>query len=174
VTRRATARVGVLSDTHGLLRPEALRALRGVDAIIHAGDVGDPAVLDALAAIAPVTAVRGNNDRGSWARTLPATALLEVAARRIYVVHELAHLDIDPVAARVDVVIAGHSHRPSIETRGGVLYLNPGSTGPRRFSLPIALAVLTASPERVDAQIVTLAVPLKRAAPRGGARRKPR
>jgi hypothetical protein len=131
--------VGVISDTHGLVRPEAIAALAGVEHILHAGDVGGDAVLEHLRAIAPVTAVRGNNDKGS---PLPETAMIELGGRTVYVLHELRTLDCDPRSARIDVVISGHSHKPVHETRDGVLYLNPGSAGPRRFKLPIALARL--------------------------------
>lgn len=134
-----TAKIGVISDTHGVVRPEALAALAGVDHIVHAGDIGGPDVLAALAAIAPVTAVRGNNDRDS---PLPDTELIELGGRHIYVLHDLHELDLDPRAAGIDVVIAGHSHKPMREVKDGVLYLNPGSAGPRRFKLPIALARL--------------------------------
>ena len=134
--------IGVISDTHGLLRPEALSALAGSRHIVHAGDIGDPAVLEALARIAPVTAVRGNNDKGPWAMTLRETELVEIADTRIYVIHDLAQLDIDPAAEDIAVVIAGHSHRPAQRMEGGVLYLNPGSAGPRRFSLPVTVARL--------------------------------
>ncbi|MCL4801587.1 MAG: YfcE family phosphodiesterase [Burkholderiales bacterium] len=152
----ATLDVGLISDTHGLLRPEAVAALRGSDRIVHAGDVGSAAVLAALAAIAPVTAVRGNVDRGEWAAALPATATLRVGDVRIYVIHDLAGLDVDPAAAGVQAVVAGHSHRPRIASRGGVLYVNPGSAGPRRFSLPISLARLRISGSRVRARLVEL------------------
>lgn len=141
--------VGLISDTHGLVRPEALAALRGSRHIVHAGDIGDPAVLDALARIAPVTAVRGNNDRGPWARKLPETETIELAGARIYVLHDLSQLDLDPAAAGIDIVIAGHSHRPVSELRGGVLYLNPGSAGPRRFKLPVTVARLALPARRV-------------------------
>jgi len=152
----ATLDVGLISDTHGLLRPEAVAALRGSDRIVHAGDVGSPAVLAALAAIAPVTAVRGNVDRGKWAAALPVTATLRVGDVRIYVIHDLAGLDVDPAAAGVQAVVAGHSHQPRIASRGGVLYVNPGSAGPRRFSLPISLARLRISGSRVRARLVEL------------------
>jgi putative phosphoesterase len=128
------------------MRPEALQALRGSRYIVHAGDVGDPAVLEALSRIAPVTAVRGNNDKGPWAKALRETEVLQVRATRIYVIHDLAELDLDPVAAGFRVVVAGHSHRPKQELRDGVLYVNPGSAGPRRFNLPIAVARLELSP----------------------------
>jgi putative phosphoesterase len=131
--------VGVISDTHGLVRPEALAALAGVEHIVHAGDIGGDAVLDALRAIAPVTAVRGNNDEGS---PLPETAIVKLGGRTLYVLHDVHELDIDARAASIDVVISGHSHKPFNEVRSGVLYLNPGSAGPRRFKLPIALARL--------------------------------
>ena len=124
--------VGLISDTHGLVRPEALAALAGSAHIIHAGDIGVPAVLEALARIAPVTAVRGNNDLGPWAGGLRERETLEIAGTRIYVIHDLAQLDLDPGAAGIDVVVSGHSHRPAKERRGGALYVNPGSAGPRR------------------------------------------
>ena len=150
-----TLRVGVISDTHGLLRPEALAALAGVDHLIHAGDVGHPEVLERLREIAPLTVVRGNNDRGVWGKALPAVEFVELAGRYVYVIHDIADMDLDPVAAEVSVVVAGHAHRPLKETRDGVLYLNPGSAGPRRFSLPVTLARLTLGAS-VDAEIVTL------------------
>jgi putative phosphoesterase len=132
--------IGVISDTHGLLRPEALAALQGSDLIIHAGDVGKREILEQLQAIAPTTAVRGNVDTASWAMTLALTEVVTVGDRSFYVLHDLAALDLDPKAAGVTVVISGHTHKPSAETRDGVLYLNPGSAGPRRFTLPICLA----------------------------------
>ena len=150
--------LGVISDTHGLLRPEAVQALRGVDRIIHAGDVGDPQVLAALESIAPVAAVRGNNDRGGWAQALPHTQLIDAAGSLIYVIHDVAELDLDPAAAGISVVVAGHSHRPDQHERDGVLWFNPGSAGPRRFKLPIALGRLIIEDGAVRAEIVTLAV----------------
>jgi hypothetical protein len=150
-----TLRVGLISDTHGLLRPEAPRFLRGAAHIIHGGDIGDPAILEALRKIAPVTAVRGNNDRERWARAVPERTELKVDAVAIYVLHNVAELDFDP-AGRYRVVVAGHSHKPMIEERDGVLYVNPGSAGPRRFSLPIALGELHISGKRVRARIRTL------------------
>src|SRR5690606_24854869 len=126
------ARVGVISDTHGLLRPAAVEALAGSDLIVHAGDVGDAAILDALGAIAPVRAVRGNVDVGTWAASLPPIEVVEVAGQHLYVLHRLEDLDLDPAAAGFAAVIYGHSHRPSAERRGGVLFLNPGSAGPVR------------------------------------------
>ncbi|GAB4417807.1 MAG: metallophosphoesterase family protein [Bacteroidia bacterium] len=132
-------KIGILSDTHGLLRPEALDALQGVDHILHAGDVGDPAILDRLASLAPLTVVRGNIDKGPWAQALPLTAVAEVGGRFFYLLHDIAQLDLDPAAAGFDVVVFGHSHRPADDMRDGVRYLNPGSAGPRRFSLPTTL-----------------------------------
>jgi uncharacterized protein len=134
--------IGILSDTHGLLRPEVLPALAGVDHLLHAGDVGDPSILDALRTIAPVSAICGNIDTHGPCANLPPTEAIELAGHLFYLVHSLHDLDIDPVAAGVACVVSGHSHKPSIETRNGILYLNPGSCGPRRFSLPITLARL--------------------------------
>ena len=151
-------RIGVISDTHGLLRPEALAFLRGSDYIVHAGDIGDAAVLGELSALAPVTAVRGNNDKGAWAETIAETAVLEVGAVSIYVLHDLAQLDPDPAAAGYQVVVSGHSHKPSMERRGGVLYLNPGSAGPRRFKLPIAVAELKVTGGAAEGRLVELAI----------------
>ncbi len=136
------ATLGVLSDTHGLLRPEAVAALRDVGTILHAGDVGKEAVLAPLAALAPVVAIRGNVDRGDWAQHLPPTEIVEVGGVLIYMVHDVHDLDLDPRAASVRVVISGHSHQPSIREDHGVLYLNPGSAGPRRFKLPVSVARL--------------------------------
>jgi len=149
-------RVGLISDTHGLLRPEALTFLAGSDWIVHGGDICDPAILDALAAIAPVTAVRGNNDRGAWAERLRETELVEAGGIWLYAIHDRAQLDIDPVAAGVQVVVSGHSHKPSVERRAGVLYVNPGSAGPRRFSLPISVGELTIAAGVVAARTVQL------------------
>ena len=131
--------IGVISDTHGLLRPEAIDALAGVELIIHAGDIGNPQILEALAQIAPVHAVRGNTDRADWAADLPHTRVVEVGGLLIYVLHELFTLDLDPAAAGFAAVIFGHSHSPHMERKNGVLYLNPGSAGPRRFTLPVSL-----------------------------------
>jgi putative phosphoesterase len=150
--------VGVISDTHGLLRPEALAALAGVERIVHAGDIGTPEVLDALGRIAPVTAVRGNNDRERWAADIPETDVLEIGDVSLYVLHDLHELDLDPRAAGFAAVIAGHSHQPRMEEREGVLYLNPGSAGPRRFKLPISLARLTVRGARLQAELVTLQI----------------
>ncbi|MGZ5033520.1 MAG: metallophosphoesterase family protein [Usitatibacter sp.] len=151
-------RVGLISDTHGLLRPEALRALEGSDHIIHAGDIGDPGILAALARIAPVTAVRGNNDNGSWAKALAATELVNLEGAWIYVIHDVAEFDIDPVAAGVHAVVAGHSHKPDSRLKDHVLFVNPGSAGPRRFALPVSLGHLVISGGRIEAHLSTLEV----------------
>jgi uncharacterized protein len=149
-------RIGLISDTHGLLRPEAIAFLHDSDYIVHAGDIGDAAVLGALSAIAPVTAVRGNNDTGAWAEAIAETEVLKVGAVSIYVLHDLAQLDLDPLAAGYQVVVSGHSHKPLIGRRGGVLYLNPGSAGPRRFKLPIAVAELSIDGAAVEGRLVHL------------------
>ena len=146
--------VGVISDTHGLVRPEALAALAGADHIVHAGDVGAPDVLTALAAIAPVTAVRGNNDHGPWAQRLPEATTVRVGDVRLHVLHDVKELALDPHT--IDVVIAGHSHRPMNERRDGVLYFNPGSAGPRRFTLPIAVGLLRIEDTTVSAEVCRL------------------
>jgi len=153
---RGALRVGLISDTHDLVRPEALAFLAGCDRIVHGGDICRPEVLDALAAIAPVTAVRGNNDRGAWAERLRESELVELDGVWLYAIHDLAQIDIDPVAAGVAVVVSGHSHRPRVETRAGVLYVNPGSAGPRRFSLPISVGELTIAGGDVSARTVAL------------------
>jgi putative phosphoesterase len=149
-------RIGLISDTHGLLRPEALAFLAGSDHIVHGGDICDPAILEALARIAPVTAVRGNNDHGAWAERLRETELIELGAIWLYAIHDRARLDIDPVAAGVQVVVSGHSHRPSVEHCEGVLFVNPGSAGPRRFSLPISVGELTLAAGVAAARTVQL------------------
>jgi len=149
-------RVGLVSDTHGLVRPEALVALRGCELVLHAGDVGDPQVLEELGRLARVVAVRGNNDRGTWAEGLPETEEVQVGSTWLHVLHEIDRLSIDPSAAGFDVVVYGHSHQPSVETRNGVLYVNPGSAGPRRFKLPVCVARLEIGPVRIDAEILTL------------------
>jgi putative phosphoesterase len=148
--------IGVISDTHGLLRPEAVRALAGSRYIVHGGDVGPESILFALERIAPVTVVRGNTDTDAWARRMPLTNMLEAAGARVYVVHDIEHLDIDPVAAEVAVVVYGHSHRPALERRGGVLFLNPGAAGPRRFTLPVTVARLTLAQGRAEAEIIEI------------------
>jgi len=150
-------RVGLISDTHGLLRPEAVAFLRGSDCIVHAGDIGDAGILRQLEALAPVTAVRGNNDKGRWAKAIAPSAILRVETVSIYVIHDVAELDLDPVTAGIQVIISGHSHRPLLEHRGGVLYVNPGSAGPRRFKLPIAVAALEIVGASVKAKLVELA-----------------
>jgi putative phosphoesterase len=148
-------RIGLISDTHGLLRREALDVLRGSDFIVHAGDIGE-GVLETLAAIAPVTAVRGNNDRAPWAERIAQTQRLRFGAVTLHVLHDLAELAIDPKAAGVDVVITGHSHRPRIERRDGVLYVNPGSAGPVRFRLPVSVALMRVAGSEVSARIIEL------------------
>ena len=147
-------RVGLISDTHGLLRPEVLAFLKGSDHIVHGGDICDPSVLEALAAIAPITAVRGNNDRGPWAAALRETELVRLGEVFVYAIHDLADLDIEPSAAGVGVVVSGHSHQPSVEHRGGVIYVNPGSAGPRRFKLPISAGELILNGGAASARIV--------------------
>jgi hypothetical protein len=150
--------VGIISDTHGLIRPEAIEALHGSDLIIHAGDLGKPEVIAALRAVAPTFVVRGNIDKGGWADALPVTELVEVGELRFFVLHDISQLDLDPAAAGFAAVVFGHSHAPSIETRNGVLFLNPGSAGPRRFNLPVALARVRVSGREVRPQIVELQV----------------
>jgi putative phosphoesterase len=147
-------RVGVLSDTHGLLRPEVIATLKGVDHILHAGDVGDPGILDELRKTAPVTAIRGNIDTSGPCAQLPATEMVELSGLFFYLVHSVADLDIDPLAAGVSAVISGHSHKPAVEIRKGVLYLNPGSVGPRRFRLPIAMSFLHISNGKIEVENV--------------------
>lgn len=149
-------RIGLVSDTHGLLRPEALDFLAGSDYIVHGGDIGGPEILERLAALAPLTVVRGNNDTAGWARALPVSARLAVGGVTLVAVHDVRDLDIDPAAAGVDVVVSGHSHQPSCTRLGGVLYVNPGSAGPRRFRLPISAAELLVEAGDVRARLVTL------------------
>ena len=153
---RAEGFVGVISDTHGLLRPEALTALEGSGLIIHAGDIGGPEVIEALRRVAPVVAVRGNNDRGEWAGEFPEYEVVEVGAAHVYVLHDLKEIDLSPEAAGFRVVVSGHSHRPHVEERRGVLYLNPGSAGPRRFKLPVTVARLRVSADAATAEIINL------------------
>lgn len=150
--------IGIISDTHGLLRPEALEALRGSQHIIHAGDVGDPAILDRLAEIAPVTAVCGNVDKGAWARKLPESNVLEIEGLCVYVLHEIDRLDLKPEAAGLAAVIYGHSHMPKQETKNGVLYFNPGSAGPKRFSLPISVGRLIVQDRVVVGELINLEI----------------
>jgi putative phosphoesterase len=148
--------IGVVADTHGLLRSQAIAALRGSDRIIHAGDIGDPQILDKLGEIAPVTAVRGNVDRGAWAKKIPATEVLEVGGVSIYVLHILQQLDLKPEVAGFAVVVAGHSHVPKQEWKNGVLYFNPGSAGPRRFRLPVTVGKLVVSGDQVNGEILNV------------------
>jgi uncharacterized protein len=151
-------RVGLISDTHGLLRPEAIAFLCGSDFIVHAGDIGNASVLKELKALAPLTVVRGNNDKGPWAEKIAETEVLRIDDVFIYVLHNLADLDLDPVAAGFQVVVSGHSHQPSVEERDGVLYVNPGSSGPRRFKLPIAVGGLQVVGQSAKATLVELEV----------------
>jgi len=148
--------IGVISDTHGPLRPEAVAALRGAERIIHAGDIGAPEVLAALAELAPVTAVRGNNDNGAWARKIPETAVLEAGGVSIYVLHDVNELDVDPSAGGFAAVVAGHSHQPSLAEKDGVLFFNPGSAGPRRFRLPISVGLLHVVDGAARGELITL------------------
>jgi uncharacterized protein len=152
-------RLGVISDTHGLLRPEARRALHGVQLIIHAGDVGAPEILTQLKLIAPVFAVRGNVDTQSWAQELPLSAVVETSGFRFYVIHNLQDLDLDPQAAGFDAVISGHTHQAEQRLDAGVLYLNPGSAGPRRFQLPVTLAFLEITKKPWNVEVVRLLAP---------------
>ena len=149
-------RIGLISDTHGLLRPEALAFLQGCDHIVHGGDIGGPGILAELAGIAPLTAVRGNNDRDAWADAVPETDLVQVGGVFLYALHDIAELDIDAASAGVQVVVTGHSHKPSIDRRDGVLYINPGSAGPRRFSLPISVGELIVDGDTLTPRIVEL------------------
>jgi hypothetical protein len=155
---RGVLRVGVISDTHGLLRPQATAFLQGCDHIVHGGDIGGPQILEQLAALAPVTAVRGNNDSGAWAGSLPDTRLLEIGGVKIYVIHDLQQLKAQARPAGVRVIASGHSHKPNICERDGVLYVNPGSAGPRRFRLPVSVAQLVirgtgVTPELMELQL---------------------
>jgi putative phosphoesterase len=150
-------RIGIISDTHGLLRPEAIKYLAGTDHIIHAGDIGAPEVIDGLRGIAPTTAIRGNIDAGEWAKDYPDTELIALGGRVFYVLHNLKGIELDPAAAGIEIVVSGHSHRPNIVTKNGVLYVNPGSAGPRRFKLPITLAFLTVSDRTTLPRILEVA-----------------
>jgi putative phosphoesterase len=151
-------RVGVISDTHGLLRPQALQALAGAHHLIHAGDIGAPEVLEQLCELAPVTAVRGNNDVQAWASALPAAVTFELAGARLHLLHNLDELAVAPARAGIHAVIAGHSHRPAMRRSEGVLYLNPGSAGPRRFSLPVSVAWLEVDNGTLEARLIELTV----------------
>jgi putative phosphoesterase len=154
----SSMRIGLISDTHGLLRPEALRALQGSDRIVHAGDIGDLAILRSLETIAPVFAVRGNNDLGPWAESIPFTLDLEFGGVRLHVLHDLKELDRNAVNGTCQAVIAGHSHKPAAVRENGVWYVNPGSAGPRRFRLPVSVGWLTITPAGVNAEIRMLDV----------------
>jgi putative phosphoesterase len=145
----ATMRIGVISDTHGLLRREALDALAGVEHVIHAGDIGSPDILPRLEEIAPVTAIRGNVDKQAWLQELPSREVVTIAGRTICIIHDLGELELDPVRAGFDLVVSGHTHRPRVETIAGVVYLNPGSAGPRRFALPVTLATVDLTAEAI-------------------------
>ncbi|HET7402838.1 MAG TPA: metallophosphoesterase family protein [Usitatibacter sp.] len=152
-------KVGLISDTHGLLRPEALAAMRGCSRIVHAGDIGNREVLQALESLAPLTVVAGNNDRAPWAEGIPITATLEVAGTRIFVIHDLHELDLDPAREGFAAVVSGHSHQPLVREEGGVLFVNPGSAGPRRFRLPVSVGYLHVSPRgAVRAELSQLAL----------------
>jgi len=157
MNKAARKLIGVISDTHGLVRPKAIEALEGVDMILHAGDVGNQEVLDTLNEIAPVVAVRGNNDKGEWAESLPDWEVVEIGNVSIYMLHDVKEIDISP-AGTFQVVVSGHSHKPAIEERRGVLYVNPGSAGPRRFTLPVSVAHLRVVGEKVKANIIELPV----------------
>jgi len=153
-----TIRVGLISDTHGLVRKEVIAALTGCQHILHAGDIDEPEVLVKLRKLAPVTVVRGNNDRGAWAEAIPVYDVVEFGAVSVYIRHDQAELDVDPRPAGLRVMMFGHSHKPLVENRDGVLFVNPGSAGPRRFKLPVAVGELLISSNRVDARIIELAV----------------
>lgn len=159
--------LGVISDTHGLLRPEAVAALRGCELILHAGDIGKPEVLDALQEIAPVRAIRGNNDNDEWAAELPEREIITVDDVQIYILHDVKALDINPQRAGHDVVISGHSHKPSIAERDGVLFLNPGAAGPRRFKLPVSVARLVIADGQAKAEIIELEIGLQKQGRKG-------
>ena len=150
--------IGIISDTHGLVRPQALEALKDVDMILHAGDIGSQDVLGTLNEIAPVVAVRGNNDKADWARSLPDWEVVEVGNVSIYMLHDVKEINISPSGAGFQVVVSGHSHRPAVAEQRGVLYVNPGSAGPRRFTLPVSLAHLHVAGEKLHAEIIELAV----------------
>jgi phosphoesterase, MJ0936 family len=156
--RKPERHIGIISDTHGLVRPEAVASLRGVDMILHAGDIGASQVLETLSEIAPVVAVRGNNDKGEWAEALPDWEVVEIGSVSIYMLHDLKEIDISPSGAGFQVVVSGHSHKPSLEDRRGVLYVNPGSAGPRRFTLPVSIAELRVIDGKVSAALIELSV----------------
>ena len=158
MTNAARKLIGVISDTHGLVRPQAIEALAGADLVLHAGDIGNQEVLDTLNQIAPVIAVRGNNDKGEWAQSLPDWEVVEIGSVSIYMLHDLKQIDISPTADLFQVVVSGHSHKPVVEERRGVIYLNPGSAGPRRFTLPVCVANLHIVDDKVHADIIELSV----------------
>ena len=158
MTNAARKLIGVISDTHGLVRPQAIEALAGADLVLHAGDIGNQEVLDTLNQIAPVIAVRGNNDKGEWAQSLPDWEVVEIGSVSIYMLHDLKQIDISPTADLFQVVVSGHSHKPVVEERRGVIYLNPGSAGPRRFTLPVSVAHLHIVDDKVHAHIIELSV----------------
>ena len=150
------ARLGIISDTHGLLRPQAVAFLKGCDRILHGGDIGNAAILAHLSTMAPVTAVRGNNDKGAWAEAIPETEFFEFSGIYVYAIHDLAQLDIEPSAAGIRVVVSGHSHKPLIERRDGIFFVNPGSAGPRRFKLPISVADISIEGNAISPRIIEL------------------
>jgi putative phosphoesterase len=150
--------IGIISDTHGLLRPEAIDALKGSDMIFHAGDIGKEYVLNGLRAVAPVIAVRGNMDREDWSYKFRMTEIVELKKFLLYMIHDLGRLDLDPAVSHIQIVVSGHSHRPSISRYKGVLYINPGSAGPKRFTLPVSVALLKIEGKTFDARIVELAL----------------
>ncbi len=150
--------IGLISDTHGLIRPEALEALKGAELIIHAGDIGKPEVIDALKKVAPLVAIKGNNDTGIWAKRLPDTTSVKTDDAKLFIIHNVKELNCDPLVRGYQVVISGHSHKPSVLTRDGVLFVNPGSAGPRRFKLPIAVGKLFIQKRQVHAEIIELRV----------------
>jgi putative phosphoesterase len=152
------ARLGIISDTHGLLRPQAAAFLEGCDRILHGGDIGNAEVLTRLSAIAPVTAIRGNNDKGAWAEAIPETELFEFSGIYVYAIHDLSLLDTDPWAGGIQIVVSGHSHKPLIETRDGVVFVNPGSAGPRRFKLPTTVADILIEDGAITPRIVELEI----------------
>jgi uncharacterized protein len=154
-----SGRIGVISDTHGLVRPEAIAALKGSELILHAGDIGKPQVLESLASIAPVLAIRGNNDRKIWAQKIPDILMLRINGARVYIIHDVNDLEIDPGAAGFHAVISGHSHKPGLVRRDGTIFLNPGSAGPRRFKLPVAVSRLTVRGQTVRAKVIELKIP---------------
>lgn len=156
----AQLKLGLISDTHNLLRPEAIKALQGVDGILHLGDIGHPQILVELSRIAPVTAVRGNNDRDDWADSLPKWRQLELLEHRLYLIHDLKQMKLDPREAGIHVVLSGHSHRPSVHRDQGILFVNPGSAGPRRFKLPVTVAHLTLDHDDIRAEIIELELPV--------------